>query len=190
MKLEFGYGTGVQIVDVPDKNLMGVLQANPMQHERRGEDAVRYALAHPIGAPRLRELARPSQKTAIVASDISRPVPSYEILPAVLEELSAAGCRDEDITVVFALGSHRHHTEEEKRQLAGEAVYARVRCVDSDPDDCVHLGTTENGTPVDITRTVAEADFRICTGGGALIRFLTGEELPVVKALRHAAKAF
>ncbi len=28
----------------------------------------------------------------------------------------------------------------------------------------------------------------LCTGGGALIRFLTGEELPVVKALRFAAK--
>lgn len=28
----------------------------------------------------------------------------------------------------------------------------------------------------------------ICTGGGALIRFLTGEELPAVKALRHAAQ--
>ena len=30
----------------------------------------------------------------------------------------------------------------------------------------------------------------ICTGGGALIRFLTGEELPVVKALRSGAKKF
>ena len=27
----------------------------------------------------------------------------------------------------------------------------------------------------------------ICTGGGALIRFLSGEELPVVRALRQGA---
>ena len=33
----------------------------------------------------------------------------------------------------------------------------------------------------------AQTDY-ICTGGGALIRFLTGEELPVVRALRQAAE--
>ena len=33
----------------------------------------------------------------------------------------------------------------------------------------------------------AQIDY-ICTGGGALIRFLTGEELPVVKALRHGSQ--
>ena len=164
MKLEFGYGNGVQIVEAPEKNVMGVLLANPAAHARHGEAAVRFALEHPIGAPRLREGVRPGQKIAIVASDVSRPVPSFEILPAILDELAAAGCRDEDVTVVFALGSHRHHTEEEKKRLAGPAVYDRVRCVDSDPDDCVHMGTTKNGTPVDVTRTVAEADVRICTG--------------------------
>lgn len=36
--------------------------------------------------------------------------------------------------------------------------------MDSDPSDCVHLGTTAAGTPVDITRAVAEADRRICLG--------------------------
>lgn len=164
MRLEFGYGPGIQIVEVPDQNIMDVLYANQMEHPLHGEAAVRYALAHPIGAPRLRELAKPGQKIAIIASDISRPVPSYEILPAILDELTAAGCREQDITVVFALGSHRCHTEEEKGRLAGNLVYNRVRCVDSDPDDCIHMGITKNGTPVDITRSVAEADFRICTG--------------------------
>ena len=28
MKLEFGFGTGVQTVEVPEKNLMGVLMSN------------------------------------------------------------------------------------------------------------------------------------------------------------------
>ncbi|MBQ7263958.1 MAG: phosphoglycerate kinase [Synergistaceae bacterium] len=37
---------------------------------------------------------------------------------------------------------------------------------------------------------VTDALGYVCTGGGALIRFLSGEELPVVKALRHAAKTF
>lgn len=164
MKLEFGYGNGIQTVTVPDKNVMGVLVSNEMTHERCGEAAVRYALAEPIGAPTLRTLAKLGQKIAIIASDISRPVPSYEILPAILDELAAAGCRREDVTIVFALGSHRHHTEEEMQHLAGSAVYDTVRCVDSDPTDFIHMGTTKNGTPVDITRVVAEADFRICTG--------------------------
>lgn len=164
MELEFGYGAGVQKVQVPEKNLMGILTANEMRHERKGQEAVRYALAHPIGAAALRDLAKPGQKIAIVVSDISRPVPSYELLPGILEELSAAGCRDEDITVVFALGSHRHHTHQEQERLVGSEVFRRVRCVDSDPEDCVHMGDTERGTPVDVTRAVAEADFRICTG--------------------------
>ena len=164
MKLEFGYGKTVQTVEVPEKNLMAVLTANPMDHQRRGAEAVRWALEHPIGSPRLRELAKPGQKVVIVTSDISRPLPSYDVLPSVLDELYAGGVKREDITVVLALGSHRHHTEEEQRRLVGERCWSEVRVEDSTPEDCVSMGVTSRGTPVDISRTVAEADFRICLG--------------------------
>ena len=164
MKLEFGYGKTVQTVEVPEKNLMAVLTANPMEHQRRGAEAVRWALEHPIGSPRLRELAKPGQKVVIVTSDISRPLPSYDVLPSVLDELYAGGVKREDITVVLALGSHRHHTEEEQRRLVGERCWSEVRVEDSTPEDCVSMGVTSRGTPVDISRTVAEADFRICLG--------------------------
>ena len=164
MVLEFGYGKGVQRVDVPDRNLMAVLTANEMEHERRGAAAVDYALEHPIGSPRLREIARPGQKVAVITSDISRPLPSYDVLPGVVRELNEAGIPDEDITVVFALGSHRPHTPEEKKRLAGEEIYRRIRCVDSTPDDCVRTGVSSNGTPFDFTRRVVEADLRIALG--------------------------
>jgi len=164
MELSFGYGSGEQLVTLPEKNLLAVLTANEMTHLRTGTQAVEYALDNPMGASRLETLVKPGQKIAIIASDISRPVPSYEILPSVIRRLLAAGCNKEDITVVFALGSHRKHTQEEKRHLAGDWVFETVRCIDSDPADCVRMGITDAGTPVDITRSVAEADFRICTG--------------------------
>lgn len=164
MKLEFGYGNGVQEVVLDEKNLMDVLVSNDIPHERRDEDAVRFALEHPIGKERLSTYDLAGKRIAIVTSDISRPLPSYRILPALLDELAAAGAKEEDITVVLALGSHRKHTEEEKIALCGKEAYNRVRCIDSTPEDCVHLGTTERGTPVDISRAVAEADFRICLG--------------------------
>ena len=164
MKLEFGYGKGVQTVNVPEQNLLAVLMSNPMTHRRVGEAAVRHAMENPIGSKRLCKLVKPGQKVAIVTSDISRPLPTWQILPHVLDELYAAGVDKADITVVFALGSHRNHTEEEKLHLAGERAYREVRCIDSTPDDCVHMGVTSRGTDVDITRVVAEADVRICLG--------------------------
>ena len=163
MKLEFGYGSGVQTVELPEKNIIGVLESNPMEHLRCGEDAVVWALENPVGSLPLHQKVKPGQKVAIVTSDISRPLPTYQVLPAVLDELYRGGVRREDITLVFALGSHREHTEEEKLRLAGPRSQ-EICCVDSDTKDCVHLGNTSRGTPVDITRAVAEADFRICLG--------------------------
>ena len=164
MRLRFGFGTSTQEVEVPEKNLMGELHANEVPTGLTGEAEVRRALAEPIGSPRLGEIVKPGEKIAIVTSDITRPMPTYKVMPALLDELYAAGVRREDITLVFALGSHRHHTDEERRRLAGERAFSEIACVDCEPADCVRMGVTKAGTPVDITRVVAEADRRICLG--------------------------
>ena len=162
MKLEFGFGSGTQSVEVRDDRLLGVLHANRLTPGLTGEDAVRAALDAPIGAPAIEQVVHPGEKIAIVTSDITRPCPTWKILPPLLDRLYAAGVDKKDITLVFALGSHRHHTPDEQRHLAGERAWQELRCVDSDPDDCVRLGTTDAGTPVDIFRPVAEADRVIC----------------------------
>lgn len=164
MKLSFGFGAGTQEAEVPEKNLLGVLHANQVELGLTGEPEVRRALAEPIASPRLREIVRPGEKIAIITSDITRPMPTYKVMPALLDELYAAGVKAEDITLVFALGSHRKHSDEEREHLAGERAWKEIACVDSDPSDCVSLGVTAAGTPVDITRVVAEADRRICLG--------------------------
>ena len=164
MELTFKIGERTQTVDVPGKNLLGVLEPNEVRVDMTGEAAVRQALAEPIGTPRLRDIIHPGEKIAIVTSDITRPMPTWAVMPALLDELYAAGAAPEDITLVFALGSHRGHTEAEKAHLAGERAWREITCVDLNVEDCVHIGTTSRGTPVDIDRRVAEADRRICLG--------------------------
>ena len=164
MKLRFGFGTGFQEVEVPEQNLIGELHANEVPVDLVGEAEVKRALENPIGSPRLKDIVHAGETVAIVTSDVTRPMPTKLVMPALLDELYAGGIKPEDITLVFALGSHRKQTDEEKRRLAGERAWNEVRCVDSDPDDCISYGVTSRGTPVDITRVVAEADRRICLG--------------------------
>lgn len=164
MRIEVGYGHGVQSAEIPEKNILKILTPGEQRVQLTGADSVRNALANPIGSLPLTQIVHPGEKIAIITSDITRPMPTYKVLPVLLEELFAAGISAEDITLVFALGSHRPHTPEEQRALAGDFAYETIRCIDSDPDDCIHFGYTKHGTPIDITRVVAEADRRICLG--------------------------
>ena len=163
-KIDLGFAKNGVSFDIDEKNLAGILLPNEVEIGLTGEDEVRRALAEPIGKKPLREYDLRGKKIVIVTSDISRPMPSYKVLPSVLDELNAAGAADENITVVFAVGSHRCHTEEEKRHLVSDAVYDRVSCIDAHAENCVHLGDTARGTPVDVFDVVANADFRICLG--------------------------
>ncbi len=159
-----GYGHGTRQFELDEERVLLEMAAARIDTEPDETEEVRRALQNPIGSPPLTEIVRPGEKICIITSDITRPCPSAVILPPLLGELEQAGVHLDDITVVFALGSHRRHTDEEQERLVGPAVYSQVHTVDSDPEDTVFLGMTALGTPVNITSVVAQADRRICVG--------------------------
>lgn len=164
MNIELGYGKKKVNIDVPDVNVQAVLKPNNVKIERIGVEEVKHAMQNPIGSDRLKNVISEDESVCIITSDITRPMPSKTVLPLVLEELNEGGVADKDITVVFALGNHRAHTEEEKKYLVGEDIYARIKCVDADQSRVANLGTTSRGTPVDIFEDVVKADRVICLG--------------------------
>ncbi len=164
MEFAIKYYKDLVSFQIPDENVLGEILPNTCPSVESEEKEVKRALSEPFDSPLLSDVVCPGEKVVIITSDITRPVPSRIIIPCLLDELRKAGVENKDITVVFGLGSHRKQTEEEQKNLVGEEVYGQVRCIDSNPDDCVHLGTCKNGTPVDIFRTVAEADRRILVG--------------------------
>jgi len=164
MNFKLGYGKSFKELVLDDRNFLMELKPNHVNIGLTGVEEVKRAMENPIGAPRLRNIVKPGEKVVIVTSDITRPMPSKIVLPVVIDELEQAGVKNDDITIVFALGSHRKHSEEEKKYIVGEDVYNKIKCIDSDPTDCVHMGKTSRGTPVDIFSVVAKADRRICLG--------------------------
>jgi lactate racemase len=164
MRVELKYGRGKVPVVIPEGTAAEVLAIQNPPAPGDETLAIAKSLDSPLGCPPLEETLRPQARVAIVTSDITRPFPSAKVLPSLLERIRKAGVPDSNVTVVFALGCHRKHTAEEKRRLVGDAVFDRVSCIDSDPDDVVRMGRTSRGTPVDIFRPVAEADVRICLG--------------------------
>ena len=161
---KFGFGKGFKQFRIKEENIIMELKQNKVEFDLTGSKEVTRAINNPIGTQRLSKIVHPGEKVAIVTSDITRPMPSSLVLPIVIQELTDAGIKLEDITVVFALGSHRKQTEEERKYIVSEEIFSKVKCIDSDPDVCIHLGSSNNGTPIDIFETVANADRRICLG--------------------------
>ncbi len=163
MRIEVKMGNAVEFADIPAETSVAVIEPSVLPQDTQQEEIVLASLQHPIGTKRLRDLVKPNQKIAIITSDMTRPVPSDRILPLVLEELEEVGVHPEDVTIYFALGSHRSHTEKEKEILVGKDVYQRYACLDRQ-EEVTRVGITQRGTPVDIDTRVVEADVRICIG--------------------------
>lgn len=166
------FGDSSVSVELPDHTVLvgGGDGSRPrLQPVEDQEAAVREALANPIGLPRVGRLVRRGARVLIAFDDPTAPAfgPVRRLaIEAVLDELEEAGVPEENVTLVCANALHRKWTREELSRVLGEDLVARfgdrLQCHDAeDPDNIVHLGTTESGYPVDVHRLVVESDLTV-----------------------------
>ena len=170
MQVSLPYGKTEKTFSIPEEQCKGIL-VPPVHSEnpvigRFGRDIVREAMAHPIGTPRLSELAVGKKNVVLIASDHTRPVPSRDIIPLMLAEIRE-GNPEAEVTILVATGCHRETTEAELRAKFGDEIFDRERIVVHDCDDeanLVELGTLPSGAPARINRLAYEADLLVAEG--------------------------
>ena len=89
------------------------------------------------------------------------------MLMPVLAELTAAGVKDENVTVIFGCGTHRAVKPEEAAELIGTEALKRVKTIShcGSASDLVFIGTTKtHGNKVNVNRVLAEADVKVLLG--------------------------
>jgi nickel-dependent lactate racemase len=167
MRARFRCGTDELELSVPDGAIVYASRYPKPMSSAAG--AVLEAARRPVGAPSLREAVarrRPGQ-VVVVVSDITRPVPYTEFLPALLAELRAGGVSADEMLILIATGMHRPTTAPEKERMLAAAAGA-CRVVDhraDDEDGLVELpGRSRAGSRVRLNRQYVEAGFRLTTG--------------------------
>ncbi len=124
------------------------------------------ALAAPVAAARLAELARGAAAVALAVPDGSRPCPSGAVVRRLLDELGRASIPREAVTVVVGCGLHAPSSAEAKRALRSAAGDEALRVVDAQglESSLAGLGVAACGAPVSIDRRVADADLVVTVG--------------------------
>jgi nickel-dependent lactate racemase len=167
MQVRLDYGRAGLEVTLPDDVDVSILEPSKGVPLADPQGAVEQALAAPIGAEPLAELARSRRDAVVVISDKTRPVPYGVVLPPLLRTLEAAGIPRERIELLVATGLHRPNTRDELAAMTSAEIVARYRIrnhVAREQSEHVHLGRTERGTEIWIDRGYVEADLKVITG--------------------------
>jgi nickel-dependent lactate racemase len=158
------YGRTGMPLSLPDHAVVLAGQHVPALDD--ADAAVQAALAAPVGCPPLSEMLRRRRPAtvAITISDITRPVPNKQFLPAMLKVLNACGVADSQIVIIIGTGMHRPSTPQEREIMLGSAITSRIEVIDHRADDPSTLVRVCDQPPVSVCRRFAQADFRIVTG--------------------------
>ncbi len=168
MKTAFKYGKQELTINIPDKNLLGILEPSGLDPIKDLDKEVRTLLEQPTAGPSLSKLIRmiKPRKVAVIVNDLTRSTPTPELLPPVIEKLLGQGISREQIDIIIATGTHRPMDREEITSITGENIFREFNVINHDCDspDLVTMGILSGENELRINRIVAEADIRIAIG--------------------------
>lgn len=167
MKVKLSYGKNEVEVDVPDENLIAILEPKEAKPLYNVEDHIKGSLNSPIASEKIRTIVKSHMKIAIVCDDYTRKTPAHLILPYILSELKSAGVKRENIKIIIALGTHRPATEKEIVEKIGKGVYEEYEVLNhnwENEEELANLGKTKSGTSIQINKHVINSDFTIGIG--------------------------
>ncbi|MDR0758974.1 MAG: nickel-dependent lactate racemase [Treponema sp.] len=177
MKIDLPYLNKTFPLEFPDEYLLAVAEPNEFTSAGTPKEMLAEALVHPYGPDStaseqsgrsLEEFLRGGSQVLIIVNDATRPTPTAVILEGLLPVLENAGLTEENLTILVATGAHRAPTGKEFRQILGDLYYKlRERCIHHEArknEAMINLGTTRNGTPIELNKQIFKADRIIATG--------------------------
>jgi nickel-dependent lactate racemase len=154
-------------VDIPEKNLISIIEPKKVESLENEEIIIERSLNNPIGSKKLEDILNSNSKVSIIVDDITRSTPTSLLISIILKRLKNLGIKEKNIKITIGNGLHRKTSYLEKEKILGRDVLESFDVEDNDPlnkENFEYLGKTSLETPIYINKRVLWGDIIIATG--------------------------
>lgn len=156
MNIDIGYGKkDIQKIDIPDENLIGVVYPRNVECEVP-DKIIDTSIESPIESDSFERFLEGGKDIVFIVNDGTRPTPTSKVLDVLSKRMDLKKAR-----YLIATGNHRNMTPEEYDFVFGKhyvELKNRIYCHDSKQSEVIFLGTSKNGTPIELNKIAVNAD--------------------------------
>ena len=157
----FHYGRGTKSFSLDESKIIKEIRMPETPVMEDIPKGVLDAIYNPIGTEPIDKIIKPGQTVTFICNDPTRVANSFDFMPVLVNEMNKLGIPDENMQIVFSLGTHRLMSHEEMVEGVGEEVASRLKMYNSDAkiaEDFEYFGTTSRFTPVLINKRICHSD--------------------------------
>lgn len=164
MKLNIPYKKEKIQVEIPDKNLLGIVEPKEVKGSAK-ENVLKKVVDNPTNSLSLNDFLNKYNKILFLINDGQRPTPTKRILDTIYPIMKPYMSK---IEFMIATGSHRVPTEEEFNNIFGPyypEFKPKLSVHDARKDEFLqYVGKTSRGTELFINKKVLESDAIVTIG--------------------------